>query len=74
MLPVLRIQPQLRNVVVVDLDQVIVAVLGDVDVGLDLARARTGVAQARPRIQMPDHVDGDLDMLDADGAAAWRFP
>ena len=60
---VLRIQTQLRNIVVVDLNQVIVAVFGNVDVRLHLARARAGIAQAGPRIQMPDHVHRDLDML-----------
>ena len=40
-LAVLRIQSQLRHVVVVQLNQVVVAVLGDVDVGFHLARAGT---------------------------------
>ena len=63
-LAVLRIQAKLRNVLIVNADQVILAVFGNVNVRLHLARARTGVAQAGPRIQMLDHVDGDLDVLE----------
>ena len=63
-LAVLRIQAKLGNVLVVNADQVILAVLGNVNVRFHLARARTGVAQAGPRIQMPDHVDGHLDVLE----------
>src|ERR1035438_4637884 len=33
------------------------------DVRLHLPRARAGITQARPRIEVLDHADGDLDML-----------
>ena len=72
-LAVLRIQPKLRNVLIVNADQVILAVFGNVNVRFHLARARTGIAQAGPRIQMLDDVDGDLDVLEGTVQQAGDF-
>src|SRR6185437_14980115 len=45
------------------LGDVIFAILDEIDVRLHDARAGARIAQAWPRIQVPDHVDGDLDVL-----------
>ena len=61
--PVLRIHPKLRNIVVVELDDIVVRILRDVNIGLDNPRTLARVSQTGPRIQMPDHIDRDLNVL-----------
>src|SRR4051812_25571244 len=60
---ILGIHPQLREVIVVELDNVAVRILCDVDVWFDGTSALSGVADSWSRVQMTDHVDGDLDVL-----------
>ena len=62
-LAVLRIEPKLRHILIVHLDDVIVAILSKVDVGLHHARACAGIAQTRPRIQVLNHVHRNLHVL-----------
>ena len=61
--PVLGVQAELRHVLVIHLDDVIVAVLDEGNVRLDHPRARSGITQPGPRIEVADHVDGNLDVL-----------
>src|SRR6267143_5245190 len=44
--PVVRVEPELRNLLIVHLDDVLVAFFENVDVRLDDARASAGVAQS----------------------------
>src|SRR5262249_23235169 len=60
---VLRVQAQLRYILVVHLDDVFVAVLGDINIRLHHARAGARIPLSRPRIEVLDHADGNLDML-----------
>ena len=71
--PVVPVQAQLRQVVVVELDDVVVAVLGDVDVRLDLRAPGPGVAQAGPRVESADDVVGDLDVLERPAQQPGQF-
>ena len=61
---VLRVQAKLRHVLVVHLDDVIVAIFDEIDVRLHHPRAGARIAQAGPRIQVLDHLHGDLDVLE----------
>jgi hypothetical protein len=57
-------QAKLRHIVVVHENLPAVVHLAKVHVGLDEARLRLVVAQARARIESPDHVHGALDQFD----------
>src|SRR5882672_3864284 len=61
--PVVRIESQLRNLLVVHLDDVLVAFFENIDVRLNDAGAGAGVAQARPGIQPANGGDSDIDVL-----------
>src|SRR5437667_4243765 len=55
--PVVRVEPELRDLLIVHLDDVLVALFENVDVRLDDARAGAGVAQSRSGIQPADGGD-----------------
>ncbi len=56
-------QAQLRDLLIVHLNDVMVAILNDVHIRLYHARARTGIAQGGPRVQALDHFHSDIDVL-----------
>jgi len=49
-------QPELRNIPVIQRNNVFVAFFGDVNIRLHLPRTGTGIAQTGRRIQMPNDV------------------
>src|SRR5579883_83527 len=61
--PVLRVQAELRHILIIHLDDVIVAILDEINVGLHHAGARAGIPQAGTWIEVLDHADGNFDVL-----------
>ena len=61
--PVVRVEPELRNVLVIHLDNVFVTILENGYVRLDNPRAGAGVAQARPGIQPAYGGDRDIHVF-----------
>ena len=59
----LGVEAQLRHLIVIHLDDVIVAILGNVNVRLHQAGARSRVALTRPRVQVVDRFDGRFDVF-----------
>ncbi len=61
---VVAVQPELRQIVVADLDDPLVAILEDVDIGSDLAGSGAAVTDAGLRIEPADDGEGDFDVFD----------
>ena len=58
------LHPKLRQIVIIQLDEVSVRVLCYINIRLDSPGALRVITQTRSRVQVPDHVNRDLNMLD----------